>query len=151
MKTKTENHPMWMSKELFEEIYGRVPRLSVDLLIRSKNGELVLTKRDIEPCVGQWHLPGGTVFYGERLVEAAHRIASDEIGVEIEVGRQVGYIEYATLCNSPQKTWTVALVFEAKVIGGELRGGRQAREVGAFKELPENTIQEQADFLKTIL
>ncbi len=150
MEAVTENHPMWMPKELFTEIYGRVPRLVVDLVIRTDEGT-VMTKRAIEPCIGQWHLPGGTVFFGERLVDAARRIAKDEVAVDIEVGKQMGVIEYVSLSEGENKTWSVSIVFEARVIDGELRGGKQGSEVGFFREVPENTIKEQAEFLQTIL
>jgi len=139
-----------MPREVFDEIYGRVPRLSVDLLVRTKDG-FVLTKRDIEPCAGQWHMPGGTVFFGEKLVDAVRRIAASEIGVEVTVGKQIGHVEYSSLCEGPQKTWTVALVFEVTVVRGELGGSEQGREVGIFKQIPENTIKDQAGFLATIL
>ena len=41
-----------------------------------------------------WHLPGGTVRFGEPLVEAVARVARDELALTVEVGDLLGYIEY---------------------------------------------------------
>lgn len=57
------------SKE-FKYLYGKVPRLCVDVVIQSKDG-VVLSKRDIPPAKGMWHIPGGTVLFGESLEKAA--------------------------------------------------------------------------------
>lgn len=146
---QTKNHPMWMPRELFDQIYSRVPRLSVDLLVRTDEG-VALTKRDIEPCVGQWHMPGGTVFFGEKLEDAIRRIAHDEIGSDVEIGKQVGYVEYSSLLGDGHNTWTVALVFEVKPTSAKLEGGEQGREIGMFKKMPDNLILDQAKFLATI-
>ena len=64
----------YLSHEDFLSIYSRVPRLCVDLIITSEEGVL-LSLRAIEPYLGQWHFPGGTVYKGETIEEAAKRVA----------------------------------------------------------------------------
>jgi len=53
-----------LSKRDYYRIYSLVPRLTIDLIIFHNDG-LVLSRRDIPPCKGMWHLPGGTVLLGE--------------------------------------------------------------------------------------
>src|SRR6478736_6763167 len=55
---------------------------------------VLLMLRDIPPNVGAWHIPGGTVLFGERLTDAVGRVARDELGIEVTVGDLLGYIEY---------------------------------------------------------
>ena len=142
-----------LPKEEFDTIYSRVPRLTVEVLVRTPDG-IVLTKRDIEPCKGQWHLPGGTVLFGETLADTVRRVALEELNVEVAVGKQLGYIEYPISYehgHNGRKGWPIGIVFEATILKGELKGSSQAEEVASFKKVPDNTFVEQAKYLKAIL
>ncbi len=57
------NHPL--SKKEFFDIYRKGPRLTVEIILLSDQG-VFLTLRNIEPCISLWHLPGGTVRFGEK-------------------------------------------------------------------------------------
>lgn len=147
MKTKTDVAARWLPSHEFYAIYGKVPRLGVDLVVRTPRG-IVLTKRSTYPCTGQWHIPGGTVLFGERLEDALHRIAMGELGIEIEVGRHLGFIEYVKLAESGYPGWPIAAAFEVTIAGGKLQGSFQGREIGFFAEVPDNMIEDQADFIR---
>jgi len=56
----------------FEEIYSKVPRLTVEVVVQSPLG-ILLTKRASGPCSGLWHIPGGTVRFGEPIRAAVSR------------------------------------------------------------------------------
>lgn len=73
-----------LSQEEFWNIYKKVPRLTVEIIIKDKRG-ILLTLRNIEPCKNLWHLPGGTVRFGEKLIDAVKRIANRELGIEVLV------------------------------------------------------------------
>ena len=151
MKTAPGTKPSkWIPAEEFNAIYGRVPRLNVEVLIRTPEG-VVLTKRSIEPCLGQWHIPGGTVYFGDTLVETVKRVAMEELGVEVEVGQQLGYIEYLNMHAAGYKGWAIGIAFEATIIGGQLTGSYQGEELRCFKEVPKNVIADQAELLRTFL
>lgn len=137
-------HPL--SETEFWQIYKRVPRLTVEVLLRSDAG-IYLTLRRIEPCKGLWHLPGGTVRFGERLVDAVKRIARREIGIEIDEVELKGYIEYPSHflngLDSP-----VGIAFAAKSYCGTISVNREASQGAWFKTLPENMHDEQKEFLR---
>ena len=82
-----------LAEQEFREIYAKVPRLTVEVVIQTPLG-ILLTKRAHGPCSGLWHIPGGTVRFGEPLVTAVRRVASTELGLEVEAGPLLGYIEY---------------------------------------------------------
>lgn len=111
---------------------------------------IVLTKRSIEPFKGMWHIPGGTVRFGERFEEAVKRVAKEELGVEVGVIKLLGYINYVPYPSFDQP---MALDFLVTIKFGKLRGSEQGEEFGIFKidEIPENTIKEQKDFLESNL
>ena len=76
------NKDYFLTPEEFETIYGKVPRLTVEVIIKSEKGVL-LSLRSIEPFKGDWHIPGGTVFYGESLADAVRRVTKRELGVTV--------------------------------------------------------------------
>jgi 8-oxo-dGTP diphosphatase len=132
----------------FDWIFSRVPRLTVEVVIASAEKGVLLTLRDFGPCRGLWHLPGGTVRFGEPAVDAVARVARDELGVSVTVGALLGYIEYPSHyehgLDSP-----VGLAFETKLTTGEVpRTDAHARW---FPDPPEAMHDEQRRFLGNLL
>ena len=135
-----------LSQAEFNDIYSKVPRLTVEILIINKLDKVYLTQRSIEPCIGQWHLPGGTVRFGESLLEAAKRIASRELGISVLRASNVGYIEYPSHClqnlDSP-----VGIVFRVDEYGGTMALNLEASGGDWFSVIPRNMHADQDTFL----
>jgi ADP-ribose pyrophosphatase YjhB (NUDIX family) len=138
-------HPL--PKADFDAIYARVPRLTVEVLVELDDG-LVLVRRDIEPCIGQWHIPGGTVRFGESLPAAVRRVALAELGLEVTPGALVGYIEYPKMHADGYPGWPVGIAFTATRVSGDLAGSDMGAEVACFTEVPDDIIAEQGEFLR---
>lgn len=130
----------------FKEIYSQVPRLVVEVLIKTPEG-LILTQRAIEPYKGQWHIPGGTVMFQEKVEDAVKRIAKEEVGLDVGIEKYLGYIEYPNEIKEGGFGWSVGLAFKAYVQGGKIENDGQSSSVGVFKELPKDMIKEQFDFV----
>lgn len=143
-----QKHPL--TQEEFDTIFGKVPRLTVEVTVRTNDG-IVMTKIPKGPAKGQWNVPGGTVRFGEKLTEAAQRVAKAELGVEVKVGRNLGYIEYPELLEAGERGWPVGMVFEATIVSGELTTSDYGEPVACFKEIPENMIPSQAKFFAQYL
>lgn len=137
----------YLSDEEFSAIYGKVPRLNIDLVIKSDEG-ILLALRTIEPHQGSWHLPGGTIYKDEKIIDAAARIAEKETGLIIKAGRCLGYMEFPREMRSGVEIHTISIAIEASPVGGTLRHDENAKELKYFKELPEKIIPEQGAFLK---
>lgn len=135
-----------LTSEEFDAIYGKVTRLTVEVIVVTSTG-IVLSKRSIQPCIGQWHIPGGTVRFGEFVADAVVRIAREELGVEVRIVKSLGYIEYPDMLKNGYKGWPVGMAFEVAITSGELQGSYQGEEVRCFTQIPENTIFEQRTFL----
>lgn len=127
----------------FHAIYAKVPRLTVEVVVRGPEG-ILLTKRTSEPCAGMWHIPGGTVRFGETVVEAVNRVASTELGLELQAGPLLGYIEYPSHYLNGSDS-PVGLAILCRVDGG--RVGNADVEHGWFREAPEPMHTEQVAFL----
>jgi ADP-ribose pyrophosphatase YjhB (NUDIX family) len=129
----------------FAWIFSRVPRLTVEVVIVCRERGVLLALRDSGPCKGLWHLPGGTVRFGERVVEAVRRVARDELGLTVGVGELLGYIEYPSHYDNGLDS-PVGLAFRAQP--SEMPPELQLRSACAwFTTLPENIHDEQRDFL----
>ena len=67
-----------LPKEEFDAIFSRVPRLTVEIVIVRSDLGVLLARRGSGPCAGLWHLPGGTVRFGEPLIEAVALVPYEE-------------------------------------------------------------------------
>jgi len=127
----------------FNDIYSRVPRLTVEVVIQSPLG-ILLTRRESGPCAGLWHVPGGTVRFAEPVVAAVRRVAVTELELEVSVGPFLGYIEYPShYLNSLDSP--VGLAFLTHLRGDPpttLADGQSW-----FTALPDPMHTEQRDFL----
>jgi ADP-ribose pyrophosphatase YjhB (NUDIX family) len=136
-------HPL--SQKEFTEIYSKVPRLTVEVVVKGSKG-IYLTKRDIEPCKGMWHLPGGTVKFGEKLTDTVFRTAKRELGIDVTVTSLLGYIEYPSHYEKGLDS-PVGIVFLVKTFSGTIKTNFEASDGGWFEKLPENMHEEQINFL----
>ncbi len=138
------DHPL--TDREFRDIYSRVPRLCVDLVLADSRG-ILLTKRHAYSYVGQWHVPGGTVLYREPLADAVVRIGRGELGMTLTPIRQLGTIEYRSEERERGFGYSVGVVFLCRFIEDPKPPPGQSEETGFFTVLPEPMITEQRAFL----
>lgn len=143
---RNTNHPL--SEEEFWNVYKRVPRLTVEIILNTKKG-VYLTERQIEPCKGLWHFPGGTVRFGEKLTDAVRRIAKRELNIEVTNTKLLGYIEYPSHylkgLDSP-----VGIAFQITGYSGEVTINEEASHGQWFIEMPDAMHEEQQEFMKNL-
>lgn len=137
-----------LSDEEFYSIYNKVPRFAIDLAIKSDEGVL-FSLRAIEPYKGLWHLPGGTLYKGETVSEAAQRIAKKETNLDVRVTNCLGYMEFLNEIRSGVPIHSISLVMEVASQGGDLHHDSDSQELKWYKELPEGMVEEHFQFLKS--
>lgn len=131
----------------FKQIYSKVPRLCVDLIIQDSKGQVLLLKREEEPSIGMWHLPGGTVLFREEVEQAVKRIAQEEVAVVVTIEGLVGFIEFLNEERGDQAFHSLSLAVVCSPQGKISETQRRQ----FFKVIPENTIKEQGRFLEKVL
>ena len=136
----------WLPKAEFDSIFSRVPRLCVEVVITAPERGVLLTRRDIPPNVGAWHIPGGTVLFGEPVVRTVERVARDELGLEVVAGELLGYIEYPSHYNNGLDS-PVGLAFATDVVPGLPDPEELPDGCGWFSRLPVGLYEEQRAFL----
>ena len=67
------------SESLYDEFRTYFPFSTVDLLVISEE-KFLLSKRLNEPYKNMWHLPGGMIRKGEKMIDAVKRISIEELG-----------------------------------------------------------------------
>ena len=128
------------------EIFRKVPRLTVEIVVRTELGVL-LARRSGGPCAGLWNLPGGTVRFAESLTDTIHRVALDEIGVDVAIDDLLGYIEYPSHAQRGID-WPVGLAFRAHLdTGGGQVLSTVPNQLDWFVQLPDEMHEEQRSFL----
>lgn len=111
----------WIPEERFAEFVAAMPQVCVELFVEGEGGVL-LAKRANVPAEGEWFWPGSRLYKGERLDEAAHRVAAEELGIGVELAGRLGVYEHfwetSDVVGSPSRH-TVNVVFRAEPVEAE--------------------------------
>ena len=125
---------MHLDNKTFLRIIQATPLVSIDLLIRNRQGQVLLGKRSNRPAKGFWFVPGGRIRKNEPVNEALRRISEVELGVRIERAELRGVFDHIYPDNFAGEpginTHYVVLAFEY-----ELRPGEEMRPDGQHSEL----------------
>ena len=78
MTHQSINQPL--PAKLFATIVEHTPLISIDLIVRNENGEVLLGERLNAPAKGYWFTPGGRIYKNETLAQAFERITQAELG-----------------------------------------------------------------------
>ena len=70
----------WLDKAHFVQIVAATPLISLDLIVRNDQGQVLLGRRLNRPAQGYWFVPGGRVRKNEPLDAAFLRLTQEELG-----------------------------------------------------------------------
>lgn len=76
---------MFLKKEVFGSIVENAPLISIDLVVKNRDGRILLGKRVNKPAKNCWFVPGGRIYKDEKIEDAFKRIMSDEIGIDFDI------------------------------------------------------------------
>lgn len=75
-----------LNKQDFITVVKNTPLVSIDLIVRSSNHEILMGLRVNEPAADCWFVPGGRIYKSETLADAFHRITETELGSAHDIG-----------------------------------------------------------------
>lgn len=144
-------HPDHLPESQWKTIVENLPLVSVDLIILYHEG-ILLGKRNNPPAKGEWFVPGGLLKKNETLENAAHRVAMEEIGTDIEIERKMGTYEhfYEHSEFSDVSKHYVVYAFTAAPQDGNFTPNSQHSELKVFKEPPENLHPYVKEYLRDL-
>ena len=86
-------HDDYLDEETFATCLNHMPQPCVDLVVEYDGG-ILLTRRQNEPAKGEWFWPGSRLYKGERLDDAAQRVAREELGLDSVTVKRLGISEH---------------------------------------------------------
>src|SRR6476661_50619 len=126
----------YLPDELYTRILESTPILCVDLVIRRK-GRYLLVKRSNPPMKGEWWVPGGRVFRGEKARDAVVRKAREELGLSVGNLELMGYYEEFYRDSALGVPYhALSLVFTAEPENEDVVLSDESSEWGWFDALP---------------
>ena len=117
------------------ERVGKMGQLAVGCsaaIMDSANQKILLVRRE---DTGLWAVPGGYMEAGESVTECCVREVYEETGLDVNVKNLIGvYSNPHILLEYPDgnRLQFVVLYFSAENIGGEIKAGEEATEIGYF-------------------
>ena len=89
--------------------------------------EVLLIRRGKPPLKGQWSIPGGRQIWGETVRSCALRELKEETGLDAEILGLIDVVD-AIYPDGGKDYHFTFIDFAARVTGGELKAGDDARE-----------------------
>lgn len=131
------------------KIYYENPTPVVAIIARDYEGKILLIKRKIEPCKGEWALPSGFMEIEESPTEAALRELAEETGLKGKSKKLIGVYPN----NSEVHGYLVAIIYEVEISGGKLCAGDDAEEAEFFavNQIPPLAFQSHREALGEVL
>lgn len=87
---------MHLDNETFRAVVTSTPLISIDLIIRNPDGNVLLGKRNNRPAKSNWFVPGGRIQKNERVDAAFRRLVKTELGIDLDISqsRYVGLYDH---------------------------------------------------------
>ena len=82
---------MYLSKSSFLDVVKNTPLVSIDLLVRNSNKDVLLGRRVNEPAKQFWFVPGGRILKDEALEDAFSRTVKNELGLVLDKSKSRFY------------------------------------------------------------
>lgn len=147
MATKT---PKKIEAKLYRKILEVLPVACVDIVI-TNGKKFLLVKRKNAPAKGKWCIPGGRVFKGETLQEAARRKVKEETGLKnFKVGRLLTVKDFfSTKSAFGPSTHTIDSVFIVYApLNQKLEIDDQSSDIRWFSKVDRKWMKYVKDILR---
>ena len=107
---------------IFKTVIASTTLISIDLIIRNSQGQVLLGKRTNRPAQGFWFVPGGRALKNEQLENAFERLLSTELAIDKREAKFLGVYQHFYTDNVTEddfSTHYIVLAYEI-VFSGNL-------------------------------
>lgn len=112
---------MKLDRATLIDVVNNTPLISIDLIVRNDQNQVLLGYRNNEPARNYWFVPGSRICKNERISQAFERLSCEELGAQLVIqdARFLGIFEHFYQENFAQKpgidTHYVVLAYEVKL------------------------------------
>jgi len=87
---------MFLDNSTFKTVIDSTPLISIDLIVKNKQGHALLGLRSNRPALDYWFVPGGRIQKNESMKAAFTRLCENELGLtySIEQAKFLGHFEH---------------------------------------------------------
>lgn len=142
--------------DVFYFVSQLTPLINVDLLVKNKKGQTLLTWRDDQFYGPAWHIPGGIIRFKEKIEDRIEKVAHIELGSSVRFSPEPIHIRGLINANRDIRGHFISLLFlcelttelpqERGFIAGEPKPGQWAWH----NESPKNLLKVHESFRKYI-
>jgi ADP-ribose pyrophosphatase YjhB (NUDIX family) len=126
----------------------RKPHGEVVLLIRRKNGNLILHSKAFYPA-GTFRVPSGTLQKDEPLLDAVYREAFEETGLVVAVERFLGIVEFEFRFQGLDHYFP-SYLFLLQEVSGDLEVMDPNEQISSFSEVAPSGLRAVAERLEDL-
>ena len=146
LEKKISNPKKGLPEEIFLLLTRISPVINVDLLIKNKKGQILLTwRKKGEKFLPGWHIPGGIIRFKEKIEKRIKLTAKNELGCKVKFKKIP--IEFSELhLKQKNRSHFISLLFDCIIIEGPdqkhkyLKGKPQPGQWKWFDRCPNNII-----------
>lgn len=102
--------------EVFRLVTKLTPMINVDLLIKSEEGETLLTWREDALCSPGWHIPGGIIRFQEPIEHRIHAVAQSELHSEVTFEPEPLKITEFILPEQAYRNHFISLLYRCRLV-----------------------------------
>lgn len=131
-----EKIPKRLSQEEFLESFKNVPRVALNLIVTDSENRVLLARRNISPCFGEWHFPGSFLLKNEMIDDAKKRIAKDEFGLDLD-NKDVSLLGVFEDLEGDPRGHVIDIAYGMKIDDvNKIKTTKETMEVKFFEKLP---------------
>ncbi len=128
----------------FKTVIDSTPLVSIDLVVRNREGKVLLGLRLNRPAKDFWFVPGGRILKNESLAAAFKRLTVNELGCAIDIkdARYLGLYEhfYTDSIYSDVSTHYVVSGFEVILPASQNNSKLPAEQHGDYRWFSEEDL-----------
>ena len=137
-----------VSEESYQYWRQSKRRAEVVLFIRRTNGNLLLHTKEFYPK-GAFRVPSGGIQRREALLDAVHREAFEETGLQVAVERFLAAVQF-DFCWQERTVSLSSYLFLLRQVGGRLEVQDEHERITAFREVAPCGLGSVASHLESL-